>query len=87
VIEVKRKFIVTSSAAPTLDNTNTKRSTTTPVSTYDTLDPSDPTTFGFEQIGTILTPHGIKGELKVKIESDFADLRLKKGYLYTIYID
>jgi len=41
--------------------------------------PSDPLTFGFIEIGMILGPHGVRGELKVQIESDFSELRTSAG--------
>lgn len=44
---------------------------------YNQIVPSDPYTFGFVQIGTVLGPHGVKGEMKVKLETDFADMRIK----------
>jgi 16S rRNA processing protein RimM len=46
--------------------------------------PSDPSTFGYSPIGTIIGPHGVKGEIKVKIESDFAHERMKQGSLLYI---
>ena len=45
--------------------------------------PSDPFTFGYTQIGTIGSPHGVKGELKVQMDTDFAADRLQQGlYLH-----
>ena len=45
--------------------------------------PSDPFTFGYSQIGTIGSPHGIHGELKVNMDTDFAADRLQQGlYLH-----
>jgi 16S rRNA processing protein RimM len=45
--------------------------------------PSDPFTFGYTQIGTIGSPHGVKGELKVTMDTDFAADRLQQGlYLH-----
>ena len=41
--------------------------------------PSDPFTFGYTQIGTIGSPHGVKGELKVQMDTDFAADRLQQG--------
>ena len=40
------------------------------------VDPYDPGTFGFTEIGIITTSHGIKGEVKVKTTSNFAEERL-----------
>lgn len=42
--------------------------------------PSDPYTFGYVEIGRILTPHGVKGELKIQFDSsDFADFRVRNS--------
>lgn len=41
--------------------------------------PSDPLTFGYIEIGMILGPHGVKGELKIQLESDFSELRASPG--------
>ena len=49
--------------------------------TYASLDPNDPSSFGFERIGFITGPHGVKGELKVKMESDFGNERMAAGSL------
>mmetsp|Transcript_25641 Transcript_25641/g.24501 ORF Transcript_25641/g.24501 Transcript_25641/m.24501 type:complete len:399 (+) Transcript_25641:138-1334(+) len=43
--------------------------------------PSDPFTFGYAQIGTIGVPHGVKGELKMYMDTDFALDRLQQGQL------
>lgn len=40
------------------------------------IDQRDPTTFGFVEIGRILGAHGVRGELKVSTDSDFAVERL-----------
>jgi 16S rRNA processing protein RimM len=40
------------------------------------LDPYDPTTFGFLEIGRIERPHGIRGEVKVRATTDFGPQRL-----------
>lgn len=40
------------------------------------IDPYDPTTFGFTYLGKVVGVHGLKGEVKVEIESDFATSRL-----------
>jgi len=42
----------------------------------ETIDPYDPTTFGFVELGTILGPHGVFGSLKIKSETDFGEERL-----------
>lgn len=41
--------------------------------------PSDPFTFGFVQVGRILGPHGIKGEVKIEFDTDFANQRVING--------
>lgn len=43
------------------------------------LDPSEPFTFGYVKIGKILGPHGVKGDVKVLLESDFAPQHVKVG--------
>lgn len=48
---------------------------------FSTIVPSDPYTFGFVQIGVILGPHGVKGELKVMLETDFATMRIQPNSL------
>lgn len=39
--------------------------------------PSDPYTFGYIRIGSIINVHGVKGELKIKFETDFIETRIK----------
>lgn len=41
------------------------------------IDPLDPSTYGFSEVGTVLGPHGIKGEVKVEI----SDLSFANGIL------
>lgn len=41
--------------------------------------PSDPYTFGYVRIGVISGPHGVKGEVKVQMETDFAEYRALPG--------
>lgn len=48
---------------------------------YESIVPSDPFTFGYVQIGKCLGPHGVHGEIKVQMETDFADVRLQPGSL------
>ena len=48
---------------------------------YEAIVPSDPFTFGYVQIGKCLGPHGVHGEIKVQMETDFADVRLQEGSL------
>ena len=47
--------------------------------TYTSLDPSDPSSFGYMQIGTIIGPHGVKGEVKLRTDTDFSQQRLAEG--------
>lgn len=41
--------------------------------------PSDPFTFGYVKIGEIISPHGVKGELKINVETDFAESYFQPG--------
>lgn len=41
-----------------------------------TIDPYDPTTYGFTELGTILGPHGVKGEMKLSASTGFWNERL-----------
>ena len=43
------------------------------------IDPYDPTTFGFTYLGAVLGAHGLGGELKVRVLSDFGVERFRKG--------
>lgn len=43
------------------------------------LIPSDPITFGYLEVGRILGAHGIKGEVKIQFETDFADYRVQNN--------
>jgi len=49
------------------------------VDIYKSIIPSDPYTFGYVQIGRCMGPHGVHGELKLQLETDFADTRLSPG--------
>eukprot|EP01038_Epipyxis_sp_PR26KG_P005888 gene5888-8122_t len=54
---------------------------------YDNINsviPSDPFTFGFSKIGMILSPHGVKGEMKIQLDTDFAEDRIMSGKI--IYV-
>ena len=52
---------------------------------YRKIVPSDPSTFGYIEIGAVGPPHGIKGEVKITMDNtDFAEDRLSAGSL--IYI-
>lgn len=42
----------------------------------DLIDPTDPTSWGFLEVGIIGAPHGVHGEVKVLTDSDFASERL-----------
>jgi 16S rRNA processing protein RimM len=41
--------------------------------------PTDPFTFGYVEVGIIQQAHGVKGEVKVKLSTDFMDLRMQSG--------
>lgn len=43
------------------------------------IDPYDPTTYGYIELGTITGAHGIKGELKITAVTDFAERLCQKG--------
>ena len=40
------------------------------------IDPYDPTTYGYVELGTIIGAHGVKGELKLVAITDFSEMRL-----------
>ena len=40
------------------------------------IDPYDPTTYGYVELGTVAGAHGVKGELKLIGATDFAEMRL-----------
>ncbi|KAG8465754.1 hypothetical protein KFE25_005324 [Diacronema lutheri] len=40
------------------------------------VDPTDPTTFGFCEIGRVVGAHGVRGDVKVQSDTDFATERL-----------
>jgi 16S rRNA processing protein RimM len=44
---------------------------------FNSINPSDPSTFGFIEIGRVLGAHGINGQVKIVLETDFAEQRLK----------
>lgn len=48
-----------------------------PAGGLDSIIPSDPFTFGYTKIGDITGAHGVKGELKIRFETDFADVRVE----------
>lgn len=41
------------------------------------INPSDPFTFGYVRVGTIIGAHGVRGEVKAQFEYDFIDERLR----------
>ena len=43
------------------------------------IDPYDPTTFGFVEIGSIMGPHGVHGWVKVKGSTDFPERLTRPG--------
>lgn len=40
------------------------------------IDPYDPATFGYTEVGYVMGAHGLRGEVKVRCTSDFGNLRL-----------
>ena len=46
--------------------------------------PADPFTFGYVKIGVILGSHGVKGEVKIQLETDFGDYRIQPGNILYI---
>lgn len=46
--------------------------------------PADPFTFGYVKIGLILGSHGVKGEVKIQLETDFGDYRIQPGNILFI---
>ena len=46
--------------------------------------PADPFTFGYVKIGVILGSHGVKGEVKIQLETDFGDYRIQPGNILFI---
>ena len=44
-----------------------------------TIDPYDPTTYGYTELGTILGPHGVHGLMKVAAVTDFPERLCKPG--------
>ena len=44
-----------------------------------TIDPYDPTTYGYTELGTILGPHGVYGLLKIAVVTDFPERLCKPG--------
>ena len=43
------------------------------------IDPYDPTTYGFIELGTLLGAHGVKGEVKLVAVTDFAERLCRPG--------
>ena len=78
------KRVPTSSKNKNNNNSSSSSSNQTEAAVYDKYEsivPSDPFTFGYVQIGKCLGPHGVHGEIKVQMETDFADVRLQPGSL------
>lgn len=55
------------------------------ISDLSTVDPSDPYTFGYTEIGEILIPHGVYGEMKLDVNSNY-DRELIRQLNKTVYI-
>jgi 16S rRNA processing protein RimM len=64
---------------PTLGAASLKRKEPIKFENVSSIIPSDAYTFGYVKIGTISSPHGVKGEVKLIMETDFAEERLKAG--------
>lgn len=46
------------------------------------IDPNDPSSFGFVEIGTVVGPHGVHGLIKVRSSSDFPSRFTEPGLRY-----
>ena len=44
-----------------------------------TINPYDPTTYGYTELGTIIGAHGVKGELKIAAVTDFPERLCREG--------
>lgn len=44
-----------------------------------TIDPYDPTTYGYTELGTIIGPHGVYGLMKISVVTDFPERLCKPG--------
>jgi len=86
LIEASRLLTLKSSTrgttVPTLEgSTNISKALNKPVSfqniSISKIVPSDPYTFGYIRIGSIINVHGVKGELKIKFETDFIKTRVR----------
>ena len=67
-------------------NTNTTATTSTSTkNVYMSIQPSDPFTFGYTEIGMLTKSHGVKGEIKLQITSDnLSDLKISNNTI--VYI-
>ena len=61
------------------DISSLKRSHPKTFRSIETIDPTDPFTFGFQKLGKVLGAHGIRGELKVILEPGSEVKRFSKG--------
>ena len=43
------------------------------------VDPADPFTFGYVHVGKVIGAHGVHGEVKIQINPDFVDFKVKAG--------
>lgn len=43
----------------------------------DTIDPYDPTTYGFTELGVVTAPHGVRGELRLTLTTRLPEERLR----------
>ena len=69
----------------TTSHTSTNNNTATIKNVYMRIQPSDPFTFGYTEIGMLTKSHGVKGELKLQITSDnLSDLHISNNTI--VYI-
>ena len=80
-LETHHSDPVRGTTVPTIQASNnvTKTKDASSFRNVTTVVPSDPLTFGYVEIGMILGPHGVKGEMRIQIESDFSELRVSPG--------
>ena len=80
---ITKQTIIDQTNSSTIGMENSTMATNIFFQNQSAIIPSDPFTFGYTQIGTIGSPHGVKGELKVQMDTDFAADRLQQGlYLH-----
>lgn len=82
--KLEDEVTVTGTTIPTVEGSNAVEITKKPTKSGSwfcshSVVPADPSTFGYTEIGRIIGPHGIKGEVKMEVSTDFADYRVKSG--------